>query len=656
MKRILYFLIILTACQPVPNTTEDAWLFKVNDTPVYPDEFLYAYNKNKFNNDSIDRGADVREYLDLYVNFKLKVTEAKALGLDTGRSYKRELEGYRKQLAAPYLSESSVTEKLLLEAYERMKEEIRASHILINVPPTRIPEDTLKAYELINKVRELALQGEDFGNLAIQYSQDPSVKRNKGDLGYFSSLQMGYPFEEAAYSTPVDSISPIIKTRFGYHILKVTDRRPSRGQVKVSHIMLRATNNISSEDSIRVFEKINDIHQQITTNQINWKDACSQFSEDINTRNTGGVLPWLGSGNVPPSFENAAFRLTTVGDISDPVKTPFGWHIIKLDMKKGLDPFEEMKPELERRIKRDERAKLSEKAFYDRVRKENNFREFPNSLDKAIKQLDSTLLVGKWRLRDTLETDTIFIIGSDTYSIHDFLTYIRKNQRANKNQTLASLAETYYENFVNLSLKSYEEAHLGEKHFEYKMLYQEYAEGIILFQLMDSQVWSKAIEDTSGLKRYYEENISDYLSNGSVNGTLYNLSSDSLRLVLQEMIDRKEAIMASKNELKSYFNEKSPLNLLIEEGSFDNSNPLIQKITEKSPGIYNLDVDGRFYLLDIESVSLPEPRPMNEIRGQLISDYQEYLEEEWIRKLRATYPVEINEEVLEKVIRDVENR
>ena len=315
--------------------------------------------------------------------------------MDTSASYLNELEGYRKQLATPYLTESAVTEKLLKEAYDRMGEEIRASHILVISKPGTSPEDTAKYYNLIESYQKRAVQGEDFGKLARENSQDPSARRNDGDLGFFSAFQMVYPFESAAYNTPVNQVSEIVKTQFGYHVIKVTARRKTRGQVKVSHIMIRATDNLPEANSIVAKNKIDEIYAQLQKGE-NWRDLCREFSQDVNTRNTGGQLPWLGSGNVPISFENTAFGLTENGEISEPVKASFGWHIIKLDAKKGLESFEDMREELKARVQRDSRSELSSKAFYDRVKKENSFTEIDENKSYAISLLDSSLLLGNF--------------------------------------------------------------------------------------------------------------------------------------------------------------------------------------------------------------------------------------------------------------------
>src|SRR5688572_29691197 len=312
--------LLVTSCKTSKEAaTQQLVLETIASTPVYTSEFQYVYNKNNANAENAYSKASIDEYLNLYTNFKLKVMEAEARGLDTTDAFRRELEGYKQQLAQPYLTEKSVTDKLVREAYDRMKKEINASHILINVNPDAEPKDTLAAYNKIADLRKRALGGEDFEKLAKEFSEDPSAKENGGKLGYFTALQMVYPFEDAAYKTDKGQISQPVRTRFGFHILKVNDIRDAQGEIKVSHIMVRATPNMPKADSAEAKRKVDEIYKRVQKNE-NWDKLASQFSEDAGSANNGGDLPWFGTGRMIPSFEDAAFKLQKPGDISIPVQ------------------------------------------------------------------------------------------------------------------------------------------------------------------------------------------------------------------------------------------------------------------------------------------------------------------------------------------------
>jgi peptidyl-prolyl cis-trans isomerase SurA len=326
-KSFFYFgvvALLLSGCKSAQSpASKEPVLETLGGKPVYTSEFEYVYNKNNGNAENAYSRASLQEYLDLYTNFKLKVMDAESRGLDTTTAFRLELEGYKQQLAQPYLTEKSVTDKLIREAYDRMKKEVNASHILIGVAPDAEPNDTLEAYNRVMELRKRVLAGEDFAKLAATFSEDPSARENNGQLGYFTALQMVYPFEDAAYTTPIGQLSNPIRTKFGYHLIKVNDVRAAQGEIKVSHIMVRATPDMPKADSVAAKKKIDEIYARVLRRE-NWDRLVSQFSEDVNSAQNGGELPWFGTGRMIPSFEEAALKLTKPGEIAKPVHTPYG--------------------------------------------------------------------------------------------------------------------------------------------------------------------------------------------------------------------------------------------------------------------------------------------------------------------------------------------
>lgn len=731
---------LFAACKssdkPVASRVQPAEpvLFSVQNNPTSLEEFLYVYNKNNLNRDSIDLSQDLKEYLELYVNFKLKVQEAKDQGLHQHQAFLDELGGYKKQLAKPYLTEKAVTEKLVKEAYQRLGTEVNASHILIAVKQNPQPADTLAAYKKIAQLREKALAGEDFQELARQFSEDPSASMNGGNLGYFTALQMVYPFENAAYQTPVGDISKPVRTRFGYHIVKVHHKRPSQGKVKVAHIMIRSEEDDSPEENTAKQEKIAEIHKRLK-NGGNWQQMAAQFSEDRATKSKGGELDWFGTGSYVPAFEEVAFALKQKGQFSEPVRTPYGWHIIRLVDRQALPPLEEMREELESRVSRDSRAQLQETALLQRLRNENNLQEQKEELSSFLSKADSSLLRGNWSYTpDSLEAvQVLFSINEQPYTKAHFLAWLNTQPKEFRNSTPAQVLQDLYERWQNEELLAYEEAHLEEKYDEYRMLVQEYHDGILLFQLMDEKVWTKALEDTAGLHAYFEANQGNYHWNERVEGTVFsasdmnllqqveeklasppflfaqlpvgplkgqqeilpgnttrsldkliaNLRNDSTAVLevylpkgqqkfaglieqhLQAQAVEKgkykileaagsegtlRVLSSSPKGLERTFNQKAPLALQVFEGPFERGNHPIVDAVRWEPGSYKMERDGRAFLVQVKKVLPPAPKKLNEIKGQVISDYQQYLEKQWIESLRQKYEVQINEPLLEQTI------
>lgn len=709
-------------------------MFTVQDDPTSLKEFLYVYNKNNFASDSLNRQEDLREYLDLYVNFKLKVKEAKEAGMHTQKAFIDELSGYKKQLAKPYLTEKAVTEKLIQEAYERLSTEVNASHLLLGIKANPEPADTLAAYDKLMQLRDRALAGEDFHALARKYSEDPSAGMNGGNLGYFTAMQMVYPFENAAYQTQVGEISMPVRTNFGYHLVKVHHKRPSQGKLKVAHIMVRQEENSSAEEVAAGKEKIEEIYKRLKE-EGDWARLAAQFSEDRSTRNKAGELDWFGTGSMVPAFEEAAFALKQKGQISAPVRTPYGWHIIRLLERQGLAPLEEMREELQARVSRDSRAQLQETALLKRLRKENNLVEKQGNIEAVISKADSTLLWGQWKYEaDSLEAASLlFSINEEPFTFSDFHAWLADHAKAVYHVSAEQYMKNLFEDWQKQELLAYEEAHLEDKYEEYRMLVQEYHDGILLFQLMDEKVWTKALEDTAGLQAFFQANRSNYQWEERVEGTLFSASGQDVLRELSEKLNEPpyvraegslnpldirqealptsiarsldklasnllqdttallevylpekdkgaakliekhlqvQAIDASRYQIRStdsgdawmrlltyspkalerLFNKRAPLSLQVIEGPFERGTHPVVDAVKWEEGFYEGEEDGRPYLLHIQQVLPPAAKKLDEVKGLVISDYQQHLEAQWIDSLRQKYRVEINEALLDQTL------
>ena len=341
----------------------DPVLMSINGNPVLKSEFEYIYNKNNSNN-SLDKKT-LDEYVDLFINFKLKVEEAKAQGIDTTKSFVNELAGYRSQLTKPYLTDSKVDEKIIKEAYERMKEDVEVSHILIRVAASASPTDTLAAWKRINSIVK-RLEKEDFAKVAKETSEDQDAEKNGGYIGWISAFNTVYPFESSAFNTPVGKISNVVRSAFGYHLIKVHNKRNSLGEILVSHIM-RFTTQGNAEKNNAAKAKIDSLYQRVLAGD-DFAKLAAEFSEDRASATKNGELPWFGTGRMVPEFETAAFEIKNIGDYSRPVQSAYGWHIIKLLDRKGLGTFESVKADIERKVKRDERANFGQQAFVAKLR------------------------------------------------------------------------------------------------------------------------------------------------------------------------------------------------------------------------------------------------------------------------------------------------
>ncbi|MEQ9441269.1 MAG: peptidyl-prolyl cis-trans isomerase [Cyclobacteriaceae bacterium] len=641
---------------PVAYPLNEAVLFTSGTDTVFADEFLYVYQKNRVTDSVAERTPEsktqaMEDYLDLYVNFRMKVKAAEEEGLHQRSSFKQELAQYQKQLAKPYLIENRVTEQLIEEAYERMKQEVRASHILIEVPEDASPADTLQAYQLADSLRTLAQNGASFSMLAEQYSNDPSAAANGGDLGYFSALQMVYPFEKTAYRTPIGEISPPVRTQFGYHIIKVHDKRSSQGKVKVAHIMIRS----STESDSAVHQKAMQVYEQLQMGA-DWNEMTERFSEDVSTKSNGGELPYFGTGNMIESFEDAAFALANPGDISRPVKTRFGWHIIKLIDRQELEPLSKLRPALERQIESSIHAEVRQSEMIATLKAESDFQANQGNIEQAIYYLYAG---------DQAEVTApdpgavLFTVSDTTLEVSNFYAFVREKQGALTADS--AVAHQLYQTFEGESLIAYEKNHLEDKYEDYRRILREYRDGILLFDIMEEKVWSRAVEDSVGLQQYFESHREDYRWKERVEATILDAQSEMILNQAKQQVGEVDGPLSDEKiaQIERALNKKSPLALQIHQELYERGEERgsVEAIIDKvswAPGNYTLEENGRFYYILIHDVLPPKLKELDEIKGIVIADYQNDLDEQWITALREKYPVEVHEDVLQYVVQQTE--
>ncbi len=679
-------------------TAQDPVVMTINDKPIKRSEFEAVYHKNNGNKDVNSNAKSVKEYVDLFSLYKSKVLEAESLGLDTVRSFKSELAGYRRQLAAPYLTDKNTNDNLLTEAYERLKSEVRASHILIRVEETALPKDTLEAWTRINLIRnavmgkapsaadmagyekllknssEVARQlkskdsslynkrmnevkgltdlskgaGDRFSVAAPKLSEEPGVNETKGDLNYFSALDMVYPFENAAYSTKPGETSTIVRTRFGYHILKVYDARPTRGEITVEHIMAKFPKNASDQDKANAKAKIDEIYAKVKAGQ-NFEDLARQFSDDKQTNERGGLMqPFKSNGKWPKAFEDAAYGLKENNDVSEPVMTPYGWHILKRVSLKSVPAYADIKNELKNRVNRDSRSQMGRVALIERVKKENAFKENLKNRDELLKVMDSTYLKATWKAEAAakLGNKEIINLGGKSYTQNDFAKFLETQMSFRPNADMASVMKGIYKTWVDETVVAYEDSQLEKKYIEFANLYREYRDGILLFDLTDQKVWSKAVKDTAGLRQFYENNRNNYMWDERAEVTIYKCIDQKVSKEVRKMLKEKK----SEKQITDALNKTSQLNVSVENITYlkgENKNIDANWVI----GIAENDIqDEKNYAVLVVNKILPKsPKTLAECRGNATADYQNYLDKEWLAYLKNKYKVKVDEAVLSTV-------
>ena len=636
-------------------------LMTIGDQDVTVKEFTDVYYKNNLKSDVIEKKS-VDEYLELFTTFRMKVMEAERLQLDTSAKFQRELAGYRKQLAKPFMSSDDISDELLQEAYERKLKDIRASHILVRCDKNALPSDNLKAYNKAMEIRKKALAKDaDFGALADQYSDDPSARGmkatdqtparpgNHGDLGYFTVFDMVYPFETGAYSLKEGEISMPVRSDFGYHIIKVVSVTDAMGTVQAAHIFLQLPFDAPAEDEAAMKQKADNIYKELMAqNGKNWNEMVKQYTDDKGTIARNGALSPFTVSRIVPEFIEACKSLE-VDEIAKPVRTNYGYHIIKLLSKTGVGSFEKESKGLSERIEKDMRSKKSEEVVLKQVMSEYKFKQNDKNLEEFIATVDSSILRKEYEPSPEVKMEaTLFTLENNPTKVKDFVTYIKGNMTMQKYVSPATYAYQLYENFRNTTILDYADAHLEDKYPEFKALVQEYKDGIMLFDLMDREVWSKAVKDTVGLKEFHERNADKYMWGDRVQATIITVTRP-------ESLPKVKALLDSGVELDSLrtaIQRDSIGYAFVRKGYYQRGDNQYVDQTEWKVGVRNeipSTVDQSTTIVCIREVREPEQKTLKEARGLVTSDYQVELEQKWVQSLKERYPVKINEKVLDKV-------
>ncbi|MFH0762135.1 MAG: peptidylprolyl isomerase [Bacteroidota bacterium] len=660
MRYGTYVTIALAAIFTAPGLLaqdQDPVLMTIGDKPVYASEFVRILNKNK--NTLQNEKTDIKESLDLFTNLKLKVREAEALGMDTASAFIKELSVQRSQLAKPYLLDREITEELVREAYDRSQWEIRASHILIGLKPDAPASDTLLAYRRAMTVRDRLLKGEKFEDVAKEVSDDVSADTNGGDIGFWTVFGVVYPFETAMYSLQPGEISMPVRTQFGYHLIKVTDKQPAKGKIQVATTWKSVNYTTTDEEKAKIKEEIQNIYIQLRSGA-DFNELARKYSDDRTMAVRGDAGFWISPREKEPAFNEAAYALKNPGDLSEPVETSLGWFIIRLLDRKAPETFEQAKSSLYRQISRNpERAMKSESAVVDKLKKEYNFTVNQPNLEEFYRLVDPSIFEGRWDGNPALQKlGDLFTLDGKTHSQSEFAAYLVLNMKESSVRTIAEYVDDQFDKFSRKKILEYEEQNLERKYPEFHDLYQEFHDGNLLFEITDKMVWSKAVQDSTGLKNFYTANLSKYNWPERLDAVIVYVKGfnkldkmvEEFRSALQKKCKKGCDGVTIQNTLGEVVGRYSGNSFEIEDKLCSKGDNWIIDQVKWKPGASEVisEQDTKIFVW-INKVVAPSPKKLEDIKGQVTADFQDSLEKEWIKALREKYPVKVNQDVLSKI-------
>jgi peptidyl-prolyl cis-trans isomerase SurA len=654
MKRkllLINFIIILYPYLCQSQALNDKILITVAGKTVSAGEFIRMYKKSFYPGNQ----PDIDSYLQQFIIFKLKVADAINKGIDTTKAFRNELTGYRNQLAENYLTDSQTKDKLLQKTYQRSLTEVNAWHILVSCPLEAKPADTLKAWEKASDIRERIISGESFEQVARAASDDPSVRINGGNLGYFTVFQMIMPFEDAAYNLKKGEISTPVRTSYGYHIIRLADKRPSKGKIRVAHIMKAVPPGSGEKEIKQAEEDILKIYNELQAGG-SFSELARKYSDHKESASVGGELRWFGTGEIIRDFSDAAFSITDTGMYTRPVRTTAGWHIIKLLEKNAPGSFEETKSYLESKINQSYLNSIGKKSFIEKLKKEYNFRINQTAYDWFVANTDTLIIRGLARYnRTNMPSDYIYTFANQHYTTREFAGYIEK-----RGSRIVTSDPVY---FINQSIEtrasdhiySYENSMLEKKYSDFRFLINEFHDGILLFEVYGEKVWKRVQEDSLGLKQYYEQHKGEFLTRKGIEAKIYTLRSSKGEKILRSAFKKYSRKPGTDELMAEKFNKNNDTLLIISEGKwFTGDDPEIDKI-QWTAGSQFQKINNFPSIIVINTIFEPEPLPFKEVQGEMMTGYQEYLENEWIGQLKEKYTVKIDSLVLDEVKKSFKN-
>jgi peptidyl-prolyl cis-trans isomerase SurA len=632
----------------------DPVLFTVKGNPVKVSEFKYIYSKA--NQDKADFSEkSLREYLELYTNFKLKVQKARDMRLDTITALMSELDGYKRQLAKSYLEDREVSDKLVRDVFDRMQQDVDVAHIFIACDLTKSPADTLIAFQRAQNLLKMIQKGGDFNKIAVDSSEDKSAKDNRGNLGFVTAMLPDgyYNFEKAIYAAKAGSVIGPIRSNAGYHVIKVIAFRPARGEVEVSQILVRKGDAPERLAAARM--KADSAYKALVAGG-KWEEVCTKYSEDKATSAKGGYIGFFGINRYQKLFEDTAFALEKDGDYSQVIETSIGFHIIKRNSRKTLANFDEVKRPLTDRVKRDSRSEIARRSMIARIRKDAGYQEYPAVMKAwTARQVDSVFLTFKWKPEAEKSKEVLHRYGKEkAYTVADFEEFCARSSRERMRGVGMPMSETInklYDTWTDETSIQYEESHLDAKYPEFKSLMREYEEGILLFEALKQNVWDRANSDSVGLETYYRNNLSQkYKWDERARVSIYTIKTDDAKIVGE--IEAYAAKNPSADVLKK-FNAKEELLTVLEKTYERNKNKELGALW--SPGdrtALKTDAGTKTASFQkIEEILPPQPKTLGDARGYAVADYQDYLEKKWIDDLHKEYAVKLNEDVLKGLVK-----
>ena len=641
----MFRIIILISFAFIASISYAQELMIIGQEKVSVDEFLRIYQKNNQSTTSYSE-KDVQEYVELFTLFKMKLQEAKRMRLDTLPMLKEDYQKYTDQLVQNHFVDKNYIDNIWKAQYEHMKYDVKVAHIMVKCAPNANPSDTLVAYNKLNYLRQQATK-DNFAKLATENSEDQSSAIKGGLLGYITAFMTFPEFEQPCYQTPIGAISSIFRTQYGYHIIHVLDKRVARGKIKVAHIYLK-----KSEKPEVAEKQIQEAYKQIISKKITFENAVKKYTEDASTKENYGVLNEFGVSEMVNDFEEQCFALKNPGELSRPFMTEYGWHLVKLIEKIPVKGYEDSKDYIKLRMVNDPRVNNLKGITYSRMLDKYKFTETPANLSPLMANMpDTFFMIKNWVLKPmkATESNTLFSFAGKSFNLKDFSNYVNTNYNTASSKSKKDAIDAMYAAYKEKVIWQMAKELLSAEDKTYSQLESEYMNGLLIFEIMDREVWKKALADTLGSMKMYEEVKSNYwFKDRLMLEGIKTKKTEGLDTYIQSLTSLSAKVVFEKIKQSKDSNEFVYYERTIERGDY----PEIDKAMDaKAISVQFKDEDKSSILAKVVKLLPPSIKPYSEIRGRIQNLYQNKLEKEWGASLRSKYPVKINNIELSKIIK-----
>jgi peptidyl-prolyl cis-trans isomerase SurA len=642
MKNVVLILILLFSSNIFFGQT----LAKFGNHIITREEFLNAYRKNNSRIKATDKS--YREYLNLYIRYRLKVQAANDLKLDTLPGQVTELLNFKSQIVDQYMNDETSLNRMAKEAFSRSQRDLRLSYIFVASPKNATPVDTAKAWVKIQQAYQALKKGEKFGDVALRFSEDPFVKNNQGDLDFITVFDLPYSMETVAYRTTLGKYSPVFRTAGGYVILKKTAERKALGRIHAAQILVAfpfQANDAAKKETLR---RADSIYHAIL-NGSDFALLARKFSGDNLSYQLGGSLPEFGIGKYEKGFEETAFNLKKDGDISMPYASSFGYHIIKRVQRIPVPskPDQKTLNDLKEKIKKDPRISISRDQMLQTILKKTKFSQHLTPDNRLWSYTDSLLKNRKPDSNTGIDNATLlFQFPEKKYTVGDWIKY-RKSLQTSPNLTNGKTNAEILDVYRQAVVFEYYKQHLEQYNAAYAAQVNEFRDGNLLFEIMQREIWNKSSADSTGLQKYYEAHKEKYWWKPGAEAVIFNAinltSADKLSGDLKNNFDNWRMEVDSLASQVQADSGRFEWKQIPGNGKKLLGGKITPYIFSTSQGSKNKSVQFAYI---IRAYPNPSPRSFAEARSMAINDYQNDLENKWIEELRMKYPVWLNETVL----------